>query len=77
MAQLTPRYHAFGTTVQRTPEAASAYGIAARLAALAGRTRNASRDVRYHLKMMHNWDWARVDAANQSVLGYQRSGVLA
>ena len=34
-----------------------------------GRTRNASRDVRYHLKMMHSWDWARVDAANQSVSG--------
>ena len=38
MAGLTPRYHALGTAVQRTPEAASAYGIAARLAALAGRT---------------------------------------
>ena len=73
-AGLTPRYHTLQTSVQRTPEAAMAYGIGARLAALSGRTRNASRTEWYHIKQLHNWGWAQVDQANRSVQAYVANG---
>ena len=75
-AGLIPRYHSLHTVVQRTREANAAYSLAARFAALSGRLRNASRPERYSIKMLHNYSWDALAAANQSVQRYGTYGVL-
>ena len=86
-AGLALRYHSLYNRVQRTREATEAYQVAARLAALSGRLRNASRNDRYILKMLndryilkmlHNISWDDLAAANRSVQRYatDADGVL-
>ena len=75
-AGLEPRYHSLHTYVQRTREATEAYQVAAGFAALSGRLRNASRNDRYSMKMLHNFSWDDLAAANRSVQRYGTDGVL-
>ena len=75
-AGLEPRYHSLHTYVQRTREATEAYQVAARFAALSGRLRNASRNDRYSMKMLHNFSWDDLAAANRSVQRYGTDGFL-